>query len=159
MCVNLALGILTIDPSPLYITDNCYFPSTELDESGNRIGGAPQIDPAELTSGTPMTDLVDEMANPTNSTSTDPTYGLGETLNTFTDPFAQTYKSLETMKNFVTGGFVLEVLRNVGTCTTGNNPNNPLWDYVIGGIEIVMLFLVLVTVFYFITGRGGILSS
>lgn len=159
MCVNFSLGILTVPNSPLYLTDNCYFPSTEIDSEGNRIGGAPLVDPALLDGTESMSDIVGELKSPTNSTTTDTSWGGGEVLNTFTDPFARTYKAIEWFTNFVTGGFVLEVLRNVGTCTTGNDPNNPIWDYIIGGIEVVMLFLISITVFYFVTGRGGLLSS
>lgn len=146
--VNISLGILTISPSPLYVENNCFYP----DET------APNVDPAIEITGSNMTSLIGETSIPTNSTVTDPLWGSGEPFNAITEPFEQSYKSLETVKNIVTGGFVVKVIKNVGLCVSGSE-SNPMWDYFANGLEIVIGIFVVIAVFYFITGRGGILSS
>ena len=71
--------------------------------------------------GTAGFDRYGEMRQPTNSTDTqgigDPTGG-GEPFNQITEAIEASYKTMETMKNFVTGGYVMNVVSNLepGQC-------------------------------------------
>ena len=97
---------------------------------------------------------------------------------------------METMKNFVSGGYVMNVIGNLnlecdtqptlltlaecqanppagwnGSTVPCDNPNfgqpvpNVVWDYFSTSFQVVVSFLVVVTLFYFITGRGTFLSN
>lgn len=143
------------------------------------------------TSG--FSDIKTEMTMPTNSTLTqapgDPTGG-GEPFNQITEAIEASYKTMETMKNFISGGYVMNVIGNINLqCDTQPtlltlaecqatppegwdtvtvpciNPNfgepidSPVWNYFRGGIEVAVSFLLITTMFYFITGRGTFLSN
>lgn len=140
-----------------------------------------------------FTDLGAELQQPTNSTQTqqpgDPTGG-GEPFNQITESIEASYKTMEMMKNFVSGGYVMNVVGNLnlqcdtqptlltlaecqaanpegwnGTTLPCTNPNfgqpisNPVWDYFSVSFQVIVSFLVVVTLFYFITGRGTFLSN
>ena len=94
------------------------------------------------------------------------------------------------MKNFVSGGYVMNVVSNLNLecdtqptlltlaeCQSASppgwngstlpcvNPNfgqpvqNAVWDYFSVSFQVVISFLVVVTLFYFVTGRGTFLSN
>ena len=174
-----------------------------------------------------------EMAMPTKSTSTDPSFGAGETFNGLLDAASRGWKGMETMLNIVTGGYIMDIVEHVSfSCsldkrafltgsivngqvtddekngnghvcaeqTTSNGyPNddhttvpcenatygkwtdpmmkqdledivgdgnttemirwNPMFDSFKGGVQVIFGLLLVITIFYWLTGRGHMLSS
>ena len=130
ICINVALGLVTgVDGSPLKVNmagDCDPYPETvygadvnDLDGDGDtteiiRLSGAPDIDPV-IGSGISedMDELTEEMRRPTNSTDTDSSYqGDGNPFNAITDPILRGWKSMETMLNVVSGGYIFDIIEN-----------------------------------------------
>lgn len=118
----------------------------------------------------------------------DPSGGLTGTIGTFFDPITESveggYSILNTMKNFIAGGFIADVLGHITlTCDfTGSpiqfldapanevpnpdyNPDfgspiqNEVWSYFLGGVQIIFGFLLALTLFNWLTGRSTDLGS
>ena len=220
MCINICLGLVNIPGSPISISESsCYYPEYGTDESGNQVD-RPGFDPISsdgilyYMNGTAYVKTTDELGRellyPTNSTQVAPGVweGAGEFFNPITEPIERQYKSLETMGNMLTGGYIIGLLNHVhidcvmdndktsptfgklvrqstGYCTTfaanstqpiynngissadcissngiwAGDDANVMWDYLKGGLQSVIGFLIALTIFYWITGRGHILSS
>ena len=196
MCINLGLGFMHIPDTPLSIPEHFGDCGAHYEETAGDGGMVPigdlatrGIDPNDPG----FDDLRGELEQPTNSTQTqqpgDPTGG-GEPFNQITEAIDASYKTMETMKNFISGGYVMNVVSNLnlqcdtqptlkslaecqaanpvgwnGTTLPCTNPNfgqpvsNAVWDYFTTSFQIVISFLVVVTLFYFITGRGTFLSN
>ena len=200
MCLNLGFGLMHVPGHPLTIPDSyseCMAQYEDALDDGQMkpISGTDSI-------GSELDDIAEEMRLPTNSTSTTtPPSGDGTPFNAITESIEASYKTMETMKNFITGGYVMNVLENLHiqcdnrptldtefecgeaygstpydpityTFSSGasitypcENPTfgdpivEPVWLYFRGGIEVLISFLLIVTLFYFITGRGTFLSN
>ena len=220
MCINICLGLVYVPGSPISISESsCYYPEYGTDSEGNQIdrpGTGPVSSDGILyyMNGTAYVkttdDLGRELLYPTNSTQVSPGVweGTGEWFGAITEPIERQYKSLETMGNMLTGGYIIDTLNHMnidcimdndptsathgklirastGYCTTfAANSTNPIyntgissadcatasgiwagddanvmWDYLKGGLQSVIGFLVALTIFYWVTGRGHILSS
>ena len=196
MCSNLGLGIMHIPDTPLSVPESFGQCFAEFEESPGDGKMVPigELDSRGIDPNDPgFSDIRGELEQPTNSTSTqqpgDPTGG-GEPFNQITEAIEASYKTMETMKNFVSGGYVMNVLANLnmecdtqptlltlaecqanppagwnGSTVPCDNPNfgqpvpNVVWDYFSTSFQVVVSFLVVVTLFYFITGRGTFLSN
>ena len=214
----------------------------DLDGDGDTtelIRVAPNVDPitqnpfGDEESISDLTGRDGEMAMPTNSTSTDPSFGAGETFNGLLDAASRGWKGMESMLNIVTGGYIMDIVEHVSfSCsldkrafltgsivngqvtddekngnghvcaeqTTSNGyPNddhttvpcenatygkwtdpmmkqdledidgdgnttemirwNPMFDSFKGGVQVIFGLLLVITIFYWLTGRGHMLSS
>ena len=196
MCLNIGIGLMHIPNTPLSVPagfGECFADYEDVAGDGGMvpIGDLQNrgIDPTAPG----FASIGDEMKVPTNSTATqgpgDPTGG-GEPFNQITESIEASYKTMETMKNFVTGGYVMNVINNINLqCDTQptlmtlaecqatppegwdtvtvpcTNPNfgqpisNPVWDYFSIAFQVIISFLIIITLFYFITGRGTFLSN
>ena len=153
---------------------------------------------------------------PTNSTTTDPTFGEGNPFNALLDAAQRGWKGMETMVNIVSGGYIMDIVEHVSfSCsldkrafltgsivagqvvddmangnghvcseqTTSNGyPNddhttvpcenatygkwtdpmaggNAMFDTFKGGLQVIFSLLLVITLFYWLTGRGHMLSS
>lgn len=165
VCINVGLSILALPGTPFYVngTDNCYFPST----------GAPPVDPtihvnSTLLAGNNATigTVQDEFITPTNSTLTAPGWITTNPLNSFLDTVDQAAKSMEVMKNVIGGGYIFGVIDHFSiSCGYDENGTlidfgtSPVWTTFKEGISVVIIMLTIFTLFYWITGRGHILTS
>lgn len=149
--------------NPLYL-GGCYWDGTTTI--------AQTIDPVEY--GDPSTDISDtlgELTYPTNSTSTSsgPT-GDGNIINSITDFTEATGKTIETIKNFMGGTYVIDVISNVAIgcdvvyetqggsndddCPAGYDigdwcmvkQSNVVWDYFVNGFTTVIAFAVIICI-------------
>ena len=196
MCLNLGLGVMHIPDTPLSIPEGFGECIAQYEQTPGDGGMVPLpdlqdrgIDPSDPG----FSDMGAELQQPTNATQTqgpgDPTGG-GEPFNQITEAIEASYKTIETMKNFVSGGYVMNVVSNINLqcdtqptlltlaeCQTADpdgwnsitlpctNPNfgqpisNAIWDYFSVSFQVVVSFLVVVTLFYFVTGRGTFLSN
>ena len=172
------MGLVHIPGSPLSAyqqggpQDNCFYPpGFEPDPvAQNPIGANDSIDS--------MTDLQQEMAFPTNSTNVDGagTYEGDESPFGFLDSLSRSLKSVETMLGIMTGGYIFATHDHVMiACEMDKDPNsatynkliqmddgtggNAMWDYIKTSLHLVIGFLIIITIFYWVTGRGHILSS
>lgn len=241
ICVNFAIGMVTgVEGSPLQVElddDECS-PYRIMAEDVNDIDGdgdtselirvAPDVDPitqSPFGGMSDMGDVTDEMQNPTNSTSTDPSFGAGEVFNPLIDAASRGWKGMEVMANIVSGGYIMDIIQHTSfSCqldkksfltgsivngvvtdnvTNGNGHNcseqtiangyndekyfgslyanehttvpcenatygkwidpmaggNPMFDTFKGGIQVIFGLLLFITLFYWLTGRGHMLSS
>ena len=194
--MNIGLGFMEIPDTPLSMPAHFGDCGAQYEASVGDGGMVPIGDLMNrgIVNGTSgFGDMTEEMRQPTNSTDTqgigDPTGG-GEPFNQITEAIEASYKTMETMKNFVSGGYVMNVLANLnmecdtqptlltlaecqanppagwnGSTVPCDNPNfgqpvpNVVWDYFSTSFQVVVSFLVVVTLFYFITGRGTFLSN
>jgi len=232
ICINFAIGMVTgVEGSPLKVDledDECspyriMAPDVnDLDGDGNTtelIRVAPSVDPVTqnpFTGMGNMTDITGEMVMPTNSTTTDPTFGEGNPFNALLDAAQRGWKGMETMVNIVSGGYIMDIVEHVSfSCsldkrafltgsivagqvvddmangnghvcseqTTSNGyPNddhttvpcenatygkwtdpmaggNAMFDTFKGGLQVIFSLLLVITLFYWLTGRGHMLSS
>jgi hypothetical protein len=156
MCINGSLYMVTLDGSP-FVTDiqgDCFV--IDADIQSNVTNLAPDTD------NTTLDQLQSNMTNP-------------ESGGTIFDPITQTLErsadTIDTMINLATGGYILNLADRVMIqCSLDADPNsdtyqqyipesNPVWDafkLMFRGIIVVLTSL---TIFYWISGRGHILSS
>ena len=74
---------------------------------------------------------------------------------------------LTTMKNFIAGGFITDVLNHISLAcdmdpdspTYGEPIENEVWNYFIAGIQVIFGFLLCLTLFNWLTGRSTDLGS
>jgi len=165
VCINFGMSILSYPGTPFYAggESNCYFP----------VDGAPSIDPTTtlpgglLTGTSNITNVQKEFITPTNSTLTDVGWlGSGNPFNAFTDAIDQASKTMEIMKNIIGGGYIMNVVNHFSfNCSYDENGNlvdngtSPVWDGFIDGFSFIVILLTIFTLFYWITGRGHILTS
>ena len=196
MCLNLGLGLMHIPDTPLSVPESfgqCFAEYEIVPGDGGMVPIGELQNRGIDVNDPGFGDMGAELKQPTNSTTTqgpgDPTGG-GEPFNQITEAIEASYKSIETMKNFVSGGYVMNVVSNLNLqCDTQptllslaecqanpptgwdqstvpcTNPNfgepiqNAVWDYFSVSFQVVISFLVVVTLFYFVTGRGTFLSN
>ena len=140
--------------NPIYL-GGCYWDSTT----------APVIDPStHADPATSMTDLQNELTFPTNATDTDGAFGDNAMLNSITDFTEITGKTIEAVKNFLGGTYVIDVISNVaiggevvyesqGGSNTDDCPagydiddwclkkqSNVVWDYFVAGFTTIIAF-------------------
>jgi hypothetical protein len=177
ICLNVAFGLVHVPGSPLSVYqyvpgNNCFYPpGFEADPvAQSPIGANDSIDSME--------DLEQEMAFPTNSTNVGGTgvYEGDESPFGFLDSLSRSLKSVETMLGIMTGGYVYATLDHIMiACEQDKDPNsstygtlipmddgtggNVMWDYIKTGFHLIIGFLIIITIFYWVTGRGHILSS
>lgn len=208
MCVNFGLGITTIADTPLSIPttyERCYADYTQMDtlvvfygDDGIDNDGDTSIDEAdEQIWGVPaggMGEDIQSMVNigdpPTGSIidPNDPTGQASGTIGTPFDPIVESveggYAILVTMKNFIAGGYIADVLGHITlTCNFEGSPiqyldapanevlnpdynadfgspiQNEVWAYFLGGIQVIFGFLLALTLFNWLTGRNVDLGS
>ena len=112
MCLNLGFGLMHVPGHPLTIPDSY---SECMAQYEDALGDG-QMKPISGTGsiGSELDDIAEEMRLPTNSTSTTtPPSGDGTPFNAITESIEASYKTMETMKNFITGGYVMNVLENL----------------------------------------------
>ena len=117
--MNIGLGFMEIPDTPLSMPDHYGDCGAQYEASVGDGGMVPIADLMDrgIVNGTGgFSDMTEEMRIPTNSTQTqqpgDPTGG-GEPFNQITEAIEASYKTMETMKNFVTGGYVMNVIGNL----------------------------------------------
>ena len=173
ICINVMLGVIHIPGSPLSVTNSsCFYPDG-LDPdpiANNPMGPGDSIDS--------MADMQQEIAFPTNSTNP----GGGETFEGDGNPFpifdtlSRSWKSLDMFIQMATGGYVFDTIQHITiACEQDKDPNSPtyeqlipmddgtgsnaMWEYIKTGFQVIISFIIIITVFYWLTGRGHILSS
>lgn len=175
MCINFGLGITTIADTPLAIpsthercfidyTDNSEDPLQTIVVYNNATGVWEASEHSQA-----IDDIVSDIEG-------DPTSGMGTTPGSsgapgpfdpiidFTD---QSYAILNTMKNFIAGGFITDVLAHISLAcdmdpespTFGEPIENEVWNYFVGGIQVIFGFLLCLTLFNWLTGRSTDLGS
>ena len=190
---------MTVEGLPFYNPDSCYY----------HAGKAPNADPAVLA-GTTSDALQIEMGAPTNSTS-------GNPFDPITQPFEQLYSALDTIRQYVLGGYVGTVIDHVSvncvmdpstvvnndpdtmrsvigyyeTNTSSPHYNTLITKYIPNtagtawvdntcgastaqvpcyeentvlsqfktGVDLIMAFLIIFLIFYWITGKGHLITS
>ena len=194
MCLNLGFGLLTIPGTPLSISESFGDCAAQYESASNPSGMRPLADGTGASFG-PQGEI-DEVKYPTKSTgSTDPPTIDPTMFNSISEAVDASYKTIETLKNYVTGGHVLNVIQNinlhcdnqpvlstVAECdeawddtpytevtyvyssgasitypcenpTFGDAIHEPIWLYFRGAVEAIIGFFLLMTLFYFVTGR------
>ncbi len=119
MCLNIGLGFMEIPDTPLSMPDhygNCGAQYEAAVGDGGMVPIGDLMDRGIGNGTAGFSDITEEMRQPTNATATqgagDPTGG-GEPFNQITEAIEASYKTMETMKNFVTGGYVMNVVGNL----------------------------------------------
>lgn len=176
ICLNVAFGLVHVPGSPLSVYqstpgNNCFYPpGFEADP----VAQSPVGDNGSIDS---MEDLEQEIAFPTNSTDTGTgTFeGDGNPFSIF-DSLNRSLKSVYMMIEIMTGGYVYATLDHIMiACEQDKDPNsstygtlipmddgtggNLMWDYIKTSFHYIIGFLIIITIFYWVTGRGHILSS
>ena len=178
VCINFGLGILTVSGTPLTAPPNlqdCF-----LDRSV-----VPLINDTTTAGslGNNVLQAKGEFMIPVNNTAAgSPIGGTGlgpdssqqlDQIEEF-NPFI-IVNALITMKNFATGGHIMEVVDNMTfQCDFTGSPDptapdyNPdygtavtpeVWNYFTDGVEIIVGILLVITLWYWISGKAHILSS
>lgn len=162
--INVAFQAVFVPGTPFYVngTDNCFYPNAT----------APDVDFVQGNTALSnlgiqnATDLKTEAGYPTNTTSTETQEGDGTIFNSLYESGEQLYKFGEVMRGLVLGGFIEGVIDNIafncyfdndGELTAG--PEHQFWTELKTGINIAMLFLIILTIWYWFSGRGHLLSS
>lgn len=156
LCLNGSLYMVNLEGSP-FATDigngSCLNHQFTEDDITN-------ISPTG--DGTTTTQLLNNMTNP-------------ESGGTIFDPITQTLErsadSIDTMVDMVTGGYILSFADKVViSCGLDTNPEsetynqiipieNPVWDAFKLTFRAIIVVLTTLTLFYWLSGRGHILSS
>jgi len=101
---------------------------------------------------TSQTDTILDLNQNVNATGYDP----------ITQSVEQLYQAGETFKNFVAGGYVVNILDHISlTCdfdpesaTFGQAIDTAVWQYFKGGIMIIFTMLTILTILYLVTGKS-----
>jgi len=185
ICLNFGLGIMTVAGTPLTAPPNlqdCF-----LDRNNVTL-----ITNSSIGVGKTVETAKDSFMIPTNNTATGSPLGdtgLGPDSSQQLDQIEEfnpfiIVNALITMKNFATGGHIMEVVDNMSfQCDFTGSPNqyldpptnsivNPdyndqygqavtpeVWNYFKAGIETVVGILLVITLWYWISGKAHILSS
>jgi len=178
VCINFGLGILTVAGTPLTAPPNlqdCFLDRGNVSLINNtQVAGS---------LGNNVLQVKSEFMVPVNNTAAGSPIGetgLGpdssQELNQLEDfnPFI-IVNALVTMKNFATGGHIMEVIDNMAVqCdfTGSPDPTSPdyndqygtavtpeVWNYFTDGFEIIVGILLVITLWYWISGKAHILSS
>jgi hypothetical protein len=181
ICLNIAMGALVspgVAGSPISIeitnpnwnntsTSNCFYDGSTR-PSSDPLNATDSLNDTGLLPSPSIGGFRDELLYPTNQTNINGTLS-GDTLpfDSIFNSVEQIGKTLEMMKHFVLGGFIEDVIDNVafncyfdqdtGQLTSG--ADHALIDNIKNGVYIIFGVLMIITVFYWITGRGHILSS
>ena len=182
ICLNFGMGIAHILDTPLTITDaydatnvSCF---NDFQSNGvlTYVPDTPDVNGAVLSSGqfTPVTNpfvpntgvgVFDGHWVPTAQTNTilDLNTNTNSTgYNPITQAIEQSYQAGETLKNFLMGGYITNILDHISlTCdfnpesaTFGQATDTAVWQYFKTGINIVFSLLLTLAVIYIITGRS-----
>lgn len=177
MCINFGLGITTIADTPLAIPsthERCF-----IDYTDNAPGDPIQTiviydnDTSSSTYGqwVPGTgsigEGVGEIVQDIKDDSTPGSSGAPGPFDPILDFTDQSYAILTTMKNFIAGGFITDVLNHISLAcdmdpdspTYGEPIENEVWNYFIAGIQVIFGFLLCLTLFNWLTGRSTDLGS
>lgn len=159
LAINLSMQALFIPGTPFYIngTGTCYYPTSGIDNE-------------QLFNNTKLglnsSNIGDEAQYPTNTTYNGSTIGDGNIFNSIFDSGEQLLKYGEMMRGLVLGGFIEGVIDNVvlncyfdedGNLTQGQD--HAFWTTFKTGMNLIFLFLIILTVWYWISGRSHIISS
>lgn len=187
VCINFGMGILTVAGTPLTAPPNlqdCFLDRTQVSLINDTTTAG--------SLGNSVLQAKSEFMIPKNNTETGSPIGatgLGpdnsEQLDQIEEfnPFI-IVNALITMKNFATGGHIMEVVDNMTfQCDFTGSPNqyldpptnsivNPdynanygqavtpeVWNYFTDGVEIIVGILLVITLWYWISGKAHILSS
>lgn len=167
VCINIGLSILISPGTPFYVngTDNCFFPNSTAPRVTDFAGVNATLTGGQANQTSTIDDLLGESVQPTNSTLTD-NFGDNTVLNNFFDTVDQAAKSMEVMRNVISGTYIFETMDNFvvtchydanGTLTSGAEPE--LWTSLKDNIRALFVMLAVFTLFYWATGRGHILTS
>lgn len=115
-------------------------------------GGYPNAVDVGMWVPTSQTDTILDLNQNVNSTGYDP----------ITQSVEQLYQAGETFKNFVAGGYVVNILDHISlTCdfdpesaTFGQAVDTAVWQYFKGGIMIIFTMLTILTILYLVTGKS-----
>lgn len=166
VCMNIGMSILGVPGTPFYVngTENCYFPKTGAPLVNSVVADVPDVLVGNQ-SATPQ-NVAGELTEPTNSTNTDPEFQVGGVFNNFFDTVDQAAKSMEVMRNIISGEYIMSVIGHfVVSCSfneTGHlvsGGEHEVWTTLKSGIQTLMFMLATFTLFYWATGRGHILTS
>ena len=183
ICLNTAWGITAIEGTPVYLEDgwDCYYDvgNVQLDPTGTEGGIDLVKDEMSFPTNSTSTDLNFGDGTVFNSIteSLEASYKAIETMKNFV---SSSYIG-NTLDNVMMSCTLdkLQTFEDQAQCESHNydfcdtltypaiNPNynglynqsNPVWDYMTDGLSIILFFLAIVSVFYWVTGRGHILSS
>ena len=157
--INLAMSVMFLPGTPFYVngTNNCYYNGTSV--SNNDLFENDKL-------GLNASNVKDEAQYPTNTTYNGTVQGDGSIFNSLFEGTEQLFKFGEMMRGIVLGGFVEGVIDNIvlncyfdtdGNLTKG--ADHQFWTDFKTGINVIFLFLLILTVWYWISGRGHLLSS
>ena len=166
MCLNFGLGVTSIADTPLSIPtthERCYADHTESGQGGLDLivvydNATGTYIPPSGSIGEDVGEIVDNIRTDSTPGSTGAP-GPFDPILDFTD---QSYAILTTMKNFIAGGFITDVLMHINLhCDTdpdsptyGEPIQNEVWMYFVGGIQVIFGFLLALTLFNWLTGRS-----
>ena len=159
ICLNFGLGLAHIPDTPLTIPDAVDTVGAECTNSLQTQGLLTRVDTGGVITYVPS---VDANGNPLlydfegqSSNMTDPIY------DPLIDQIEYVYSGVETIKNVMLGGYVVNVIDSI-TLTCDTNPESATYGqgidsevmiYVKAGLHIIFGFMVFLTVLYIITGK------
>jgi hypothetical protein len=147
-------------------TSNCYYDDATAPPQ-DPIAAIDSLNGTDILGNNTIDGFKGELLYPTNATNINGTTS-GDFLpfDSIFNSVEQIGKTLEVMKHFILGGVIEGVVDNVafncsfdqdGVLTKG--PESQVVTDIKSGIYIIMGVLMIITAFYWITGRGHILSS
>ena len=153
------MSVMFLPGTPFYVngTNNCYY-------NGTAISNDDVFENDKL--GLNASNVKDEAQYPTNTTYNGTTQGDGGIFHSLFEGTEQLFKYGEMMRGIVLGGFIEGVIDNIvlncyfdkdGNLTKGTD--HQFWTDFKMGINVIFLFLLILTVWYWISGRGHLLSS
>lgn len=170
MCINFGLGITTIADTPLAIPsthERCF-----IDYTDNAPGDPLQTiviynNATGVWEASDHSQAIDDIVSDIEGDTTPGTTGAPGPFDPIIDFTDQSYAILNTMKNFIAGGFITDVLSHISlSCdmdpespTYGEPIQNEVWSYFVGGIQVIFGFLLCLTLFNWLTGRSTDLGS
>ena len=170
LCINFGLGITTIADTPLAIPtthERCFIDYTD-NAPGNQLQPIVVYDNSTGTwVSTGPGEAIDDIVSDIEGGTTPGSSGAPGPFDPIIDFTDQSYAILNTMKNFIAGGFVTDVLAHISlSCdmdpespTYGEPIQNEVWSYFVGGIQVIFGFLLCLTLFNWLTGRSTDLGS
>lgn len=170
LLINVCLNAVYVPGSPFYVAgaDNCFYSTQNQQLNGTN----PLIDSdnnrLENLSINNSDDLETEIGYPSNSTWIGFLDGVGNTFNSLYEAGEQLYKYAEIMRALLLSGFINNVIDNIvlncyfdnnGTLTQAPGPEPAFWTTLKVGISAMVLFLLVLTIWYHLSGKGHLLTN
>ena len=134
MCINFAMGLVSIYPSPLYVADSCFYDvNSAVDQTNQR--------------ATSVNDQMEKLRNPVTN---------GTSLNWLTQGYEIIQTAVKLAFDTVTGGAILDVIDNVMFC---HDSKPEVWTWFTYGVRTIVGMLIVWKFIYLVTGKGDTLTS